>query len=156
MNVEVGGATGDTNADDDDDDDDNDDDDDDDDDGTGGGIIDVDDTNGDDNELLVDVDELLVDVEELLVDDDDSSSPCCLSLTARLVASTRLIYFSSLCAALYANNIGSNTVYGVGSNDVHASPALAPKRARTSLFLSSNRKSNGSDPFSSYPSLIRR
>ena len=108
------------------------------------------------DELLVDVDELLVDVDELLVDDADSTNPCCCSLTARLVASTRVMYFSSFCAALYAINIGSNTWYGVGSNDVHASPALAPKSSRTSLFLSSNRKSNGSDPFSSYPSLTRR
>ena len=116
MKVEVGGTTFATNVDDDVDDDD----DDDDDDGTGGGINCC-------------GDELLVDVDEQLVGDDDSTSPFYCSLMARLVASTRIItYFSSLCAALYANNIGSNTSYGVGSNDDHASPVLAPKRARTS------------------------
>ena len=116
MKVEVGGTTFATNVDDDVDDDD----DDDDDDGAGGGINCC-------------GDELLVDVDEQLVGDDDSTSPFYCSLMARLVASTRIItYFSSLCAALYANNIGSNTSYGVGSNDDHASPVLAPKRARTS------------------------
>jgi hypothetical protein len=119
VKVEVGGTTFATNVDDDVDDDD----DDDDDDGTGGGINCC-------------GDELLVDVDELLVGDDDSTSPFYCSLTARLVASTRIItHFSSLCAALYANNIGSNTSYGGGSNDDHASPVLAPKRARTSMFL---------------------
>ena len=111
MKVEVGGTTFATNVDDDVDDDD----DDDDDDGAGGGINCC-------------GDELLVDVDEQLVGDDDSTSPFYCSLMARLVASTRIItYFSSLCAALYANNIGSNTSYGVGSNDDHASPVLAPK-----------------------------
>ena len=124
MKVEVGGTTFATNVDDDVDDDD----DDDDDDGAGGGINCC-------------GDELLVDVDEQLVGDDDSTSPSYCSLMARLVASTRIItYFSSLCAALYANNIGSNTSYGVGSNDDHASPVLAPKRARTSKL---KQKSNG-------------
>ena len=124
MKVEVGGTTFATNVDDDVDDDD----DDDDDDGAGGGINCC-------------GDELLVDVDEQLVGDDDSTSPFYCSLMARLVASTRIItYFSSLCAALYANNIGSNTSYGVGSNDDHASPVLAPKRARTSKL---KQKSNG-------------
>ena len=79
VNVADGGATEATNiefANADDEDDDNDD---------GGGI---------DEDADADADE-----DELLVDDDDSAFPSCFSLTARLVASTRLIYFSSLCAA---------------------------------------------------------